>query len=84
MIVLLILVPVLEIIVPILPSLAIPLLIVFDEARVIFEIVPPEAFVIPFVMVLLPFRAIFEIVPLLLTMLPIEEVPPRVRLSILP
>ena len=52
---------VLEVIVPMFPlaSFLIPLLIVFDEARVIFEIVPPEAFVIPFVMVLVLFRVIF-------------------------
>ena len=72
------------IIVPMLPSLAIPLLIVFDEARVIFEIVPPKLFVIPFVMVLAPFKVMFEIVPLLLTILPMEEVSFRVRFEITP
>ena len=73
----------LEVISPILPSFVIPLLIVLDEARVIFEIVPPELFVIPFVMVLVSFRVRFTIVALeLLVIVPIEEVPSKVRLSI--
>ena len=66
-----------------LPSLAIPLLIVFDEARVIFEIVPPKLFVIPFVMVLVSFRVRFTIVALeLLVIVPIEEFLFKVRLLI--
>ena len=67
-----------------LPLFVIPLLIVLDEARVIFEIVPPEAFVIPFVMVLVLFRVSSEIVPLLLTILPIEAVSFKVRFEITP
>ena len=68
----------------IVPLLVIVLLTPLFVLEVIVPMLPLASFLIPFVMVLVLFRVSSEIVPLLLTILPIEEVPFRVRFEITP